>query len=319
MSPEKSHTEKNKFTLLLDFVNFCAIYSMYQRGVYRMKTINYTDFIKYVLGITFTNSFFWNLMYLCRGDLKQYEGPRSMDDLARECNSKWATERSKTDNALLLTFYTQINDPNIKQFLRGFFIVAPFVVGPCRLNVMFNGTNLWEDDCYEWLLADINNFADDPKLQYDLLTRVIDRISTRDKIQDYYNGHSYKISPRAKLIYERACFLRSNCAYSNTVDDPKIRNTKIQDIVVCMRAAPDANNKRQFFKQTFPLLIAEMRYALENSTPGKMDKNISRACQLARDVAGWAGAENMDLVEKVWTAFNTPTIMQMIRQDQKQK
>ena len=281
-----------------------------------MKPLKYQALVKYMLEHKETNPF-WQLMDLAKGDFKHYSGPRTRDDYKKILQSKYCGKTYKEYSKIVLQFYRSYGNAETQKSLTWAFIVSPFVLGPCRETYALSGTKFEPYDCYDYILNSMVNCNanewTDTKLQYDLLTLIIDRLTSQYKIGKYY-GSMPGLNDRIQKMYERACYLRANCKYSNT-DDTKIRNTKIQDKRVYLRNATNAQDKRDCAIEIFKILIADASYQLGNTHRYRIEGCVREICQMARDIAGEVGYENMDLVERVWKYFDTAAIMNIIRDE----
>lgn len=281
-----------------------------------MQRTDFQDFIKFALANKNETPSFWNVIKLTKGRLDKYSGPRTREDYIKTQQDKYTSSVHKLYDGILFYLYQNLNASETQQCLKWAFAIAPFIIRPCNYDLLFAGTNWVEEECYEHILANINSLTDQ-KLKYDLLSKIIDRLTDKYKIYNYF-GSMPGLNLGAQKIYEQACAMRADCEYSNT-DDTKIRNTKIQDKRVYLRNATKAQDKRVCAIEIFKILIADASYQLGKTHRYCIEGCVREICQMARDIAGEVGYENMDLVERVWKYFDTAAIMNIIRDEQKQK
>ena len=266
-----------------------------------MQRTDFQDFIKFALVNKNETPSFWNVIKLTKGRLDKYSGPRTREDYIKTQQDKYTSSVHKLYDGILFYLYQNLNASETQQCLKWAFAIAPFIIRPCNYDLLFAGTNWVEEECYEHILANINSLTDQ-KLKYDLLSKIIDRLTYKYKIYAYFDSMP-GLNLGAQKIYQQACAMRAGCEYAKQYD-MKIRDVRIEDMRVYLRNTLSPENKRTCALEILQLLRADIQDVVQYSQPQHIEQKVKDVCKKAMSVAGEVSAANMDLTEKIWDEFD---------------
>lgn len=247
-------------------------------------------------------SYFWNLVYLATGDLARYSGPKSMDeflDLVK--NRKYYGHADQVRDKKLLDFYTDLKSPDTQKCMTWVKILVPLVARSDQLPGILAKTGIPELDCYNTIVLEHLKLQD-IKLQYDLLTRVI------DKVKPIADTNRINAEPY-KNLYDVARHFRSICDYAVKSDDANIRSILISDKVHYLKYHRTAAGKLQMAQALMGLMIQKLEHAVIIGDATK----IRSVCQEAHRYVAHAGAENQGFVNEMWDVFDYNTLESLPR------
>lgn len=190
------------------------------------------SFVQNLMGTSCFASWYWNMLDLAHGKMtrERYEyAKRSYSD------SKITRGIDAVMNQKLLYFYEHPDDPDTKLYLKIARLFVPLIANnaqrPSHLEMPENK--------YYAHLVEFTKFIDDAKLQYDILTCVIDRVNNKLQFKEY------KMNTELNVLYKSACAMRSFCDYAVRPEkyiDPKeldkiggnkiksVRNVRMNDL-----------------------------------------------------------------------------------------
>lgn len=256
-----------------------------------MSNYNIQSFCVDLMAQPNNSPWFWNMVDLARGNLAHYTGPRNENDFFEIVRQKYRSENTKRLNHISLQIYENINNIYTQSALRWVFVLSPLIILPEQYSSVFSGTTLSELDCYNILLTELYKFSD-PKLKYDILTKIIRNIEHR------YN----LLNPDIFAIYHVAKSFRANCDFACLSQDTKIQDTRIQDLYLCMLSTNIATTKLNLAKQIINVLMARLEKCIK--TNNKPESEIKNICRDAYKYVAGASAANQDFVDWVWDTFD---------------
>ena len=241
--------------------------------------------------------YFWNLMYLATGDLSRYNGPKSMDEFLDTVKTrKYYGHADQIRDERLLGLYLNLNNPDVQNYLTWVKILTPLVARPDQLNGILQKTHLTELDCYNTIVLEHKKFQD-TKLQYDLLTRVI------EKTQPMIESNRLYAEPY-KNLYNVARYFRATCDWAKLSMDPHVRDVLIADKLYNLRNHNTASGRLKMSRNIMDLMMQKLEYTIKTTPPQNQESAIRDICQQAYQYVAYAGAGNQDFVNETWDVFN---------------
>lgn len=241
--------------------------------------------------------YFWNLMYLATGDLSRYNGPKSMDEFLDTVKTrKYYGHTDQIRDERLLNLYLNLNNPDVQNYLTWVKFLTPLVARPDQLDGILQKTHLTELDCYNTIVLMHKKFQD-TKLQYDLLTRVI------EKTQPMIESNRLYAEPYQNL-YNVARFFRSICDWAKTSTDSTVRENLIADKLFIIRNHQTVPGKLKLSQDVMNLMMQKLENTIKTAAPQDQNASIRAVCQEAYHYVSYAGAGNQDFVNKMWDVFN---------------
>ena len=246
-----------------------------------------------------TSPWFWRMVDLARGNLNHYTGPRTEDDFFKRTTRQFYSENSKRLDYISWKMYKNINTESVQFMLSWVFVFAPLILRYEQLPSVFSGTKLTEIKCYNLLLNKLYIFTN-PKLKYDILTKMINNIERRCNLAN----------PDVVATYSVARNFRANCDWACVSNDSAIQESRIQDLDYCMKNTNRATNKLKYAKTIINILTKRLENVIK--TGGyNTESAIIKTCRDAYKYAAGASATNQDFVEWVWDVFDYKKIINM--------
>ncbi|MFQ6760507.1 MAG: hypothetical protein ACLRFM_03880 [Alphaproteobacteria bacterium] len=241
--------------------------------------------------------YFWNTIALATGDLNNYHGPKSRDELYGWIkHRKHYNDISQMEDAFLLYFYLNLKSPEIQKYIAWVKILAPLVARSDQLPGILKKTGVPELDCYNTIILNYKNFQN-PELQYDLLTRVI------DKIKPIVETNRIDAEPY-KNLYNVARHFRSTCDWAKQSNENSVRETLISDKLYTLRNHQTTSGKLKMTQDIMQLMIDKLEHIIKITPPDRQQSAIRSVCQQAYQYVAYAGAENQKFVNEIWDVFN---------------
>ncbi|MCQ2581080.1 MAG: hypothetical protein MJ164_02815 [Alphaproteobacteria bacterium] len=269
-----------------------------------MTTSEFELFLSDFLIIPSNIPYFWNLIYLATGDFARYDGPKNMDEfLDWVKNRKCYGRADQVHDKKLLDFYSNFKSSDTQICIKWVKILTPLVARYDQLPGILQKTGMTELDCYNTVVLEHKKIQN-KKLQYDLLTRVIDKIKPIAENDRIY-AEPYK------NLYNVARFFRTTCDWAKNSQDSHIRDVLISDKLYNLSNHRTAAGKLKMARSIMNLMMQKLEYTIQTTPPQYQESAIRDVCQQAYRCAAYAGAENQDFVNEMWDVFNWRNIINL--------
>jgi len=245
-----------------------------------------------------TCGWFWDMVYLATNKLSMYSGPRDEADYYRIMAVDMYSKEYKYFSKVLLDLYESLQDKHTKKCLRWFLVVAPLMLPQHQKSCLARCANFNEIECCEIILDEINKFTN-PKLKYDLLTLVINRIKPMDLSQE-----------RNLAIYNVATFLRSRCVYAQKSNDPKIQETLLQDLHEFILFTNPSTTKLDCAERMREIMLNRLENVILKADTD-VERKIMDTCLTARQYAALAGPDNQAFIDQTKKEFDYKSIINL--------
>lgn len=296
-----------------------------------MTQLDFDTFVQTLLDLNgSTPAWYWDMLDLAKGKLTAENLKFTLKIMSS--GNKKDTEMGQK----LAYFYEHKTDSDVKIYLNTVRLLLPILVNPSQ----FNDHKEFNADRYYRNIIEFVSYMGDPKLQYDVLTRVIDKLSDKvrqDKteINSAYAGYrlTYSVARALRSVNDYAQnparFTKRNLndkmfEYEMEHATVRVRETRMQDLYYYMQIADKmADSRGTKFDVASEIVrvgweklgeIAKIPHA-HFGPDNMLGKDIAEIGNLVRSYVAAAGntPEINELLDKVvWPKFATKQLRQQI-------